>query len=487
MKKQVLVLAACIVMAAALGGALWFLLSQPPAEDESSSAPDTMSTIADKTVYDLDTLLIKNEQDSFTIKNLGQDSYTIEGVSDVSLQSSRLAGAMNAMSRVVGSVVAEAPAALSAYGLSVPRATATATYTDGGSLAVLFGNEAPGGRGTYAKTADSDTVYLITDPSADNLFMSRLEYIDTVVMAPPEAPEPKEGETEAPPAIYPEDITLGGSFRETPIVIQHDTESITAKQAASYGMVMYKILSPKEREVDMSAGSQPLTELMNVSAQGVAAYQPTDSQIAEFGLDEPYSIASFTYENYEGTAESCVLTVSAPGADGSAYLIRDGVPLVYSVNTAELAWYELRYEDLLSKMFLTPFIDDVASVSVVSPGLAATFNLSGTGDEMKVESAGQEVPIDRFRKYYQTLIGVSGEQYAEGAAPAGETPLLSVTFNYRDTAKAADNITFLPGTARRALVSVNGESEFYARESYVNIIIENTKAITGDGEIKPLY
>lgn len=485
MKKQIVILIICLVVALGLGGTLVFLLGYTPRENASSDTSLAGTTLSSKTPYDLDTLTVKNETGAYEIKNLGEEKYELQGLSDVALNMPMLQGAASSMCTVEPeSTVAENPPNLGDYGLTEPRAEFSARYTDGSTFTLQLGNDAPGGGGVYAKTADSNTVYLFSSYIFSNLLKGRLDYIDTTVIAPPEAPVSEDGTPAAP--VVPEKITLDGSCRPAPILIEKDEEATQSMQG--YTMSVYRMIAPRMRDVDMGDAAGAIDALMTVSALSVAAYEPTQEQLEEFGLLEPYSRAVFSYRDYEENILSCTLSLSAPDTQGRAYLVREGVPLVYQVSARELPWYEIQENDLLSTLLLTPYIDEVAAVTVTTPEGETRFELEGEKENLVAKAGEKTLDADRFRTYYQSLIGLPAEEYTGDQPEEGARELLRITYEYRDAAHAPDIVTLIEGPPRRLFMTLGGAVECYVRESYYTTVLENSKNIlTDDGVIKELY
>ena len=129
MKKQVIILAVCLVVAAALGGALWFLMGYEPEGASSSSIAETDPSLRlnENSLNDLDFIRIENETGSYTIRYLGDSQYTIDELADAPLLSSSISSAASpAVALTALSVVSEAPESLAPFGLDKPRARVSA-------------------------------------------------------------------------------------------------------------------------------------------------------------------------------------------------------------------------------------------------------------------------------------------------------------------------------------------------------------------------
>lgn len=483
MKKQVIILVVCIVFAAVLGGALYFLMQYEPEGEQDSSSESTAVALVEKTEYDVDTVTIENGEGSFTIKNLGDSQYEIPEVKEAPLNT--LAGtALKRMALLSAtSTVSESPEDLGTYGLQSPSATVSAKYTDGSSFTLLLGDDAPGNNGTYGKTPDKDTVYLFSTSEVQNFKKSVFEFVDKTVTN-----QPDENYQQTGNIVYPDKVTLGGSFRSEPIVMQIvDAEEGAESELSNYGLTMYTMTSPKVRPVDSDKGTDALTNLMTITADAVVAYEPTPEQMKEYGLDEPYSTAEFTYKDLEESEHKVNLRLSAPDAEGNAYLLKEGTPLVYKIAVAGLPWYEMSYGDFISTLLFTPFIDDIKTLTVSTPTSSYVYEMSGEGDELKVTCNGQEVDTKKFRSLYQTLIGIPAEEYTEEKPAKDAAILLAIEYAYRDVSREHNTVQLIAGPTRKAFLFNDGDGEFFTKAGYADTILQNCQNLLEGKDIKPLY
>ncbi len=480
MKKQIMILAVCLIVAAALGGALWFLMGYEPEGTSSSSSytVDESLQLNQKSLNDLDSLKIQNETGSYTIRYLGDSQYTLQELENAPLNNSMLSSATSPAAAVVAtSLVTETPGNLSDFGLQSPRATLTARYTDGSEFTLELGSDAPGNNGIYGKVKGSDAVYLLSSYTFSNALKDKFEYVDLTVTEQPATSEMD---------VLPERIVLGGSLRPEELVIERNSGA--SDDEKTYGLNLYRISAPKSRAVDSDSAVEALQSLLSISAESAVAYQPDEAQLAEYGLDTPYSTAAFTYLDGEENTLSVSLSVSAADTQGFVYLLRDDRPVVYRMKAADLPWYDMTYGDFAATLQLLPYIDSVRQVTVeASAGKTYIFDFEGEGDELQFKSNGKVLDDKQFRQYYQSLIGMPSEEYTEAQPPDESEALLKITFTYRDASKKPDYIALLPGPTRRLFLSINGEAEFYTRSSYLDTILSNSEKILAGETVDPLY
>ena len=488
MKKQFIILAVCLIVAAALGGALWFLMGYEPEDSSSSSASETDPALRlnENSLNDLDFVRIENETGSYTIRYLGDSQYTIDELADAPLLSSSISSAASpAVALTALEIVSEAPESLAPFGLDRPRARFTAHYTTGSELAIELGSDAPGDNGIYGKLAGSDTVYLLSSYTFSRTLQDKFAFVDTTVTS---GPVDSSGQS-----AIPERVALGGSLREEELVIERN--SSTNEEEESYGLNLYRITAPKKRSVDSDDAVNALQALLSISADSVVAYAPDEAALERYGLSEPYSTADFTYLDEEENTVRILLAASAADSDGNVYLLRDGVPVIYQVAASSLPWYEMTYPDFVATLQLLPNINTVSQMVVeISGGKSYTFDFSFTPGEEEDDDeqaqflyAGRPLDDKQFRQFYQSIIGLPGEEYAAEQPPEESEALLKATFYYRDDKKKPDYIALLPGPARKVFLSINGEAEFYTRSAYLDTIKGNCEKIINGETVDPLY
>lgn len=485
MKKQIIILVVCLVVAGALGVTLWLLMGYEPAPDENtSSTASTAVQLTERSDYDLDTVTVENEHGRYTVRNLGDGQYTLEGYEDAPLSNAMLKSVANAgVSLRADSVVVESAEDLSAYGLQPPAVRLKASYTDGSDFSLELGAQAPANSGVYARIAGENTVYLLTKNSTNNIFNAPLQFIDkTIVESPDDLSAQQSGMT-----TLPETVTFGGSFRPEEIVIRR-VEKDDDDTAQSMGLDLFEMVSPRARSIDSGDPVNVLSGLLSLSASEVSAYKPTDAQRDAFGLSEPYSTVRFTYLDAEEKEQTVLLRTSVQDDEGFVFIEREGVPVVYRVRAGSLPWYEMAYQDFLSKLQLLPFIDDVKTVTLdFEDGESIVCTLDGEDDDLVVLMNGQNVDGKEFRQLYQNVIGIPSEDYTSEAPAEDAAVLVRVTFAYRD-GRSSDTLALIASDAsRKAFLSINGESEFYTKSAYAETLRENCRQLQNGETVSELY
>lgn len=482
-----LVIAGVVVLV--LIATLLVLLFVPmgPEDGSGSSASsetissDTSIVLIDKEQKDLNQVEVKNEKDEYTVLRVEDQStsstpsfhWMIDDLKDFDADTyayNYLVSAVCDFSAI--KKVVDSAENLADFGLDQPSATVKATFADGTVHTITVGGQNVDQSGYYLQMDGEDTVYLAEID--DSFFTARTAYLNTTLLA---TKYDSEGNAVTPDWAR---VTLDGSVREKPIVIE-DNPNYNADNTSSNPTDALKnpyiMTSHNNYEVDATTG-EFLTSLFTLSATDVVAIRPNDADLEKYGLKNHYSGIKV-----EAAGDSYRIRFSKP-ADGKCYAIMDGTDLVYEVNASAVPYLEKQYSDIITKLMFLPYIDTVESVTVQSAEGTFTFLLTGEDDTLAVSCNGTAIEnVSNFRKLYQVIVGTV--RYELGDKVYTGDPMLTVTFKYRKSADKPDDVlTFIPATALRAQIKLNGVGEFFVKTEQVNKIISDTqKVINGEAVI----
>jgi hypothetical protein len=142
------------------------------------------------------------------------------------------------------------------------------------------------------------------------------------------------------------------------------------------------------------------------------------------------------------------------------------------------AFITTSYEKLVMRWFLTPFITDLESIKIETGRDTRVIRLSGE-DNRSLAAAmdGKPLDLELFRKFYRLLISASNDGVLLEQPAGTGSPLLSLSFSYRDVMKKADTMSFSQGGLRRLNVTVNGVTEFAMLERYLAVTVKALEAL----------
>lgn len=279
-----------IIGLAVLAGVVLVLTLTAP-DNKENSEEETTTTTADPALVlqpeykgEIEKILIENENGEFTVKHTensgGEKFWVIEGMEDVReslwVQSSfeSLANALTGMT--ARSVVEENPTDIEQYGLSDPIAKATVSYENGETFVLSIGGNVVSGSASYIKTSDSDAVYsYYTHYLGSIMENDPMSYINTAAM-------PSFDTSNAPDIRK---ITVKRRDWEEPLILEALPEPENEDSIQVYS---YAFTSPYDVYLDLTEGSAFLNSMFGLSADKAVYVDPTEEQMKETGLDEPF-------------------------------------------------------------------------------------------------------------------------------------------------------------------------------------------------------
>ena len=137
-------------------------------------------------------------------------------------------------------------------------------------------------------------MYLISDDILDSVSKTRYSFLDNEI-------------TEVEPSDYDKAvIELSGTVRPQTITLEIDTveseeetESSEDEAVVSSTEKQYTLTTPTVQTITEASASQVTDGLYSLYANQIAAVNPTEEQLAEYGLDEPYSVVSVSIDGVE--------------------------------------------------------------------------------------------------------------------------------------------------------------------------------------------
>ncbi|MDR3161200.1 MAG: DUF4340 domain-containing protein, partial [Spirochaetaceae bacterium] len=405
MAKKLIFILAMVVLLGVLGLGL-FLLNRPAkaAEPAASTLPETEYLIdyRDEKYGGLASVTVKNEKGEYTV--LPGDPPSVPGWEALITSAYPLTRILD-ISRSLSSrglVAEEANPAV--YGLDKPRAQVEIKTQSGEGTTLFIGADVPDGMGIYVGLGGP--VYQASKWEMENFFQGLLDFVSKELS--PQLPDDGYG------GFAFEEITLGGTVRPDGIVrvIYKEQQDVQPGRISN----AYRISGPIEASLNLDKGYTILKSIPGVNADRAVARIGGD--LALYGLDKPYSTAFISGTLGQGLGGFGLLA-SKPDAEGNVYICRQGDELIYQIAASSLPWLEVSWWDLMDKMIILPFIDDLAQVDVISPQRRVSFNLSGEGDDLKVEAQGVELDTKFFRSYYQSLLSALYDEYTADKIPPG--------------------------------------------------------------------
>jgi hypothetical protein len=456
MAKKLVFILVMVVALGALGLGL-FLLNRPvrAAETVSPALPDVEYLIdyRDEKYGGLESVTVHNEKGEYTVlpgeppvvsgwESLISSTYSLSRILDI---------CRSLISR--GLVAEEGDPAV--YGLADPRARVDIKTKSGEGAVLFIGGDVPDGMGIYLRLEGRPAVYQAGKWDLESFFQGPLDFVDKELS--PQLPDDGYGGFEFG------EIALGGTVRPDGLVrvIHREPEDVQPGRISN----AYRLSGPIEASLNLDKGYNILKSIPGITAEKAVDRLSGKEDLVRYGLDTPYSTASISDTLGQGLG-GFTLMASRPDDEGNVYICRQGGGLVYQMAASSLPWLEVSWWDLMDKMIILPFIDDIARVEVNNPRRRVSFDLSGEGDDLKVEAQGIELDTGFFRSYYQSLLSAVYDEYTSDRIPPGAQPLMEIVYRYRD-GRSPDRVSFCESTSRRVFTSLNGERPFYTYSAYI--------------------
>ena len=472
-------------------------------EDSSSKDQDTTSTESTVTstvdtsavlwykTDGVETLTIENEKGGYQIDRTSTGGYEIEelrGFEQFEEGYSTVTGIYSYFYAYM--TVEEKATNFEQYGLEDPTATIHVAFPDGEEHTVEIGNLIIGSEGYYCRVDGTDAVYGVDLSYLYGMTLTPYDFVDPEVIEVWVAPEVEEDEEPITAPTISNMSVQGANFGEDTLVIEKSDELNLAVTYAGLN-IQYDIVSPIEasyrlyyiQDAEVQDPSyRMIFSFHQLTAYSVETINPTDDQLQEYGLAEPYAVVSF---NRDG--EDHVWTIGnqtqTTGGEKARYLMADDKQIVYIVLESDLPWIEAEWNDVVSSILLYPSITEVSSVDVTFGG--KTHTLKHTLDDEKknvVTASIDNTDIENvtyYRNLYQYIMSVAvSEVNLEGKS--SDKLAARIVYHYAD-GRADDVIELFDIGDRRCVLSLNGNESFITKSSFVTTLENNfQKVLSGE-------
>ena len=477
MKKQTVTLLLSLLVVLALLGLMIFLMvrfqSGEEQEEQTVGSSQEETVLMQVAADAINTLSIENPSDSFTLVNEG-DGFVVEGLEGVSVSSLNvnnlvdLFAPLTAQRQLLSAeelTVGDSSEQLMQYGLDNPEYIIRIVTTDGAELTLELGDAALDGSSVYALYEGG--VYLISDDILDSVSKTRYSFLDNEI-------------TEVEPSDYDKAvIELSGTVRPQTITLEIDTVESEDEAVVSSTEKQYTLTTPTVQTITEASASQVTDGLYSLYANQIAAVIPTEEQLAEYGLDEPYSVVSVSIDG----VEQFTLRASERNSNNYVYMTKDGSPFVYLVSASRLSWLTVQVEQLTQSVYEPVELDELSSLTVESADQSYTF-LVTQGEEQTVTGNGEEVDSELFAELYRTITAIPPDELSSGE-PSLEK-VLSMTVRYLDEGRQEDVFELYPTGDGNVYISLNGEIRYTVSQDVVYQILDNCQNVLDGKEVSAL-
>lgn len=498
MKKNItsIGIAAAVVIALTVS---IFLVTREPEEDISPALPqveEELRLLSGRSIYEIDSVSVSALGDAYTVTFSGEepppppeessglepgpeelpaleelpareeedrsDEYGLAEIQGVPLDTGRLEEIIRSAADFQALRLLEEGVQPSAeYGFLPARASVEVRYRDGSSGQFLLGDEAPGGLGTYCLY--NENLYLTDNSLAASFLYGKLDLVSLTVTDLSEK------------GYQPDAVILSGSARPQAIHLQSLASRGEGASLYYNSSAAYEMTAPQTAAVD-SGAAWSLSALTAVTADSAAMVHPSAEDLAGFGLDDPYSQVEFTVGGERVTLLLSLLS------DGTCFLYRPDLPVVFKISADQAPWAYWQAEDLLSKTVFSPDMDGLSAVTLTAPGRTYAFTFSEAEEQRTVSLNGNELKMSDFRPLYREMTGVSRNMAADEPMEEGAELVLSIRYQFTDPQLPDGQVSFYKGPARRLYVSTDGTSRHLVLSSFADGLIQSCEALLASGQ-----
>jgi len=362
---------------------------------------------------------------------------------------------------------------LSDFGLYPPAASVEVEFFDGGLLRMNIGGVERVSGHYFATIEGYDDVYIIPQGIAGQFLRPATQIISLYVTPPLRVTSPLS-------AIR--DITFSGRGLERPIAIYATAQAHEeiALAALSFGAPTHIVRGASTYQLDQAYGLHILGALFDIPALEIVKFGLSEAEIAALGFDDPYLAIDYDMINGMSAQLEHVQLRFIPAQGGRFYATLLGSGAVYLIEREP--FFDIEYELLLLRWFLTPLLMDLASVTIALPERSYRLDIDVSDPRNPVVYyGGQPLDMNLFHAFFRLITSAAHDGAYLGALspPDSEQPLLTITYEYLSPNKPPDVLALHSGGARRVNVFVNGAGEFAMRDMFVQRVgegIENLLA-----------
>ncbi len=481
MRKLWTLVAVAAVLAALIGGYL-ALRSRPQPPAKPSESPSTVLSSFEPAK--LVRILLSRPDGALVAEKKGKE-WKLNTPTPVVLNPSAIDDLVSSFADLKADrVIDESPSDLSSFGLKPPRVVAEGTLDDGSVRTFSLGDKTPSGSAYYLQVKGDPKVYSVWLTHGEHFHWGVSDLRDR-----------KLG-----PAMKQEDVVSllirGRGGRLIELRAKNEAE----KKSFQYGFGPYMMIRPYPYPVGVD--TQKTGPVLD-AALGLDIGEFVDDaprSLAFYGLDKPWGELVLR----DKTGSALHLLFGGDRGPDKVCFMRTGAPNVYAVEKSRISFMGSRPFDLIDRFAFIPNIDDVDRLEITAGGKTRVLTLSrtvkkaeagpaagkanagekteaGAGAKAEDETItayavdGASVEESSFKKFYQTLIGLSVE--GETERPASGAPEVTTRFFLNKGTLRQAVVAYVPYDRDFDAVLVNGKGAFALTKPQVQKMVSKLESL----------
>jgi hypothetical protein len=369
-------------------------------------------------------------------------------------------------------LVEEKPKDLAQYGFDPPKATATATLTDGSVREFYLGDQTPVKTTYYLKAKDDPRVFAVWMNHASH-FRYTLSDIRNKKL----------------PEINTQELVYLKIWKEGKPVFEVMSEELLPgmEEKVEFALARLYVTIPYHDPKPIASNRWSEDFISKFHPPRIKKFvddRPKD--LFPYGLDPPK--AELLMKDKENTLH---LLLGEKEGD-VVYFQQKGRPAVHALDADILTFLDVKPFVVIDKFAFIVNIDHVNWVRITGRGQDRTLSIkrkeiekTATEEEQEVKESyfldGKEVEEKPFKAMYQSIIGLLID--AEYSPPIREKPEIRITYNLNEGERREHRITFVPYNVDFYAVFKNGLSEFLINRAQLDNVFSDLDALT-KGELK---
>ncbi len=422
------------------------------AADESSSTAESSAEESQDGEETADERI--TEELSFILAESGD--LVVEKYQELPVNTSKASTLKSDLATITATKKIETDLSASDFGFDRPQAKVSVTYHDDSTYAFEIGDRAPLDAGYYFREEGSSDIYLVSISFGEAMLQEGKDYVSLSMYTKPSLNEDADSDT-----VCVQEMGLSGQVRQDhPFKLRQQTN-----EDPDYVMSSYVMLEPFfMRQIDDNQITTLTTNMTSLTAKSIVSVYPTEEEKAQYGFNDPYSVADLriavrqaeTTSDSSDTSDSSqseeetptvyynirnhVVTLGSKDADGNYYamITSDGeeMPVIYLVSASAVPWAETQYGDILGTLLFLRNITNINDIVVSWGDTSYTFNLEHfpdaeeSSEKLKVTVDGVVYDTENFRQLYQIMMSVKRNGEVEDE-PSG-TPDMTIEIHPND-------------------------------------------------------